>query len=98
MAFGYRFCFLILVSETMKLFEHSLGELQAKVSVGKLPQVRATEIYLGRAIQNILSNAIKFRSDRQLEISFAYRVVDGMNVFSVTDNGMGFEPQHSQRI
>ena len=49
--------------------------------------------------QNLIGNAIKFRSDKPLEIHIsAQRQEEDEWLFAVRDNGMGIEPQFSDRI
>jgi chemotaxis family two-component system sensor kinase Cph1 len=49
-------------------------------------------------LQNLIGNAIKFRSDRPPEIRVAAQRQEGHWLFSVKDNGIGIEPQYSERI
>ncbi|HSV29583.1 MAG TPA: ATP-binding protein [Candidatus Omnitrophota bacterium] len=72
----------------------------ARVMVGDLPVVLAAPVQLTSVFQNLIGNAIKYRHpDRAPEIVVsAVRPSDGMVVFSVTDNGIGIEPQYSQQI
>jgi len=64
-----------------------------------LPQVMGDEIQLVRLMQNLLGNAIKYRSpDRPAEISVsAIRRGDFWTV-SVADNGIGIAPEYHDRI
>jgi len=50
-------------------------------------------------LQNLVSNALKFRSaDRRPEVHLGARRDGARWVFSVRDNGIGIEPQHRERI
>jgi signal transduction histidine kinase len=50
-------------------------------------------------MQNLISNAIKFRRPGVTpEVSIRARVDDETMVLTVADNGIGFEPQYNRRI
>jgi signal transduction histidine kinase len=61
--------------------------------------VLADETQFGQLLQNLISNAIKFRAeDRAPRIRIAAAARDGMWIFSVEDNGIGIEEQYAGRI
>jgi len=63
-----------------------------------LPDIVADASQLGQLFQNLISNAIKFRSEQPPEIHIhAERLPEGW-CFSVRDNGIGIEPQYFERI
>jgi PAS domain S-box-containing protein len=71
----------------------------AEVTYGPLPAVLADETQLIQLFQNLLGNAIKYRSADipQVHVS-AERNTAGKWVFSVQDNGLGIEAQYFERI
>jgi signal transduction histidine kinase len=56
------------------------------------------ELELGQVIQNLISNAVKFRSDQAPRIDISAEREDGMWKFSVADNGIGIDAKFSERI
>jgi len=61
--------------------------------VHDLPPARGNPQMLGRVMHNLLSNAVKFtrgRDARRVVISGSTR--ERENIYSVTDNGVGFDP------
>ena len=55
---------------------------------------------LGQVLQNLISNAIKYR-DKNKETPSVHVTAqerDGWCVFSVVDNGIGIEPQYAEQI
>ena len=62
-------------------------------------QVVGSRVMIGQVIQNIIGNALKYRSsDRSLRISMR-AVRDGRFLkVSIADNGIGFDPHHAERI
>jgi signal transduction histidine kinase len=64
-----------------------------------LPTVYGDKGLLGRLLQNLIGNAIKYRDDqRKPHIRIQAQRKDGDWLFSISDNGIGIEPQHFERI
>jgi signal transduction histidine kinase len=80
-----------------------LESADAAVYSEGLPTVKADRLQLIRLFQNLIDNAVKYRGDSPCEvhISAAKRSTDASDsewVFSVRDNGIGFDPQYAARI
>jgi signal transduction histidine kinase len=60
--------------------------------------VRADGTYLIPLFQNLASNAIKYRNNEPPRIHIGAREVDGELRFSVSDNGIGIDPEYHQQI
>jgi signal transduction histidine kinase len=71
----------------------------AIVAIGDLPTVSGDPIQLRQLLQNLISNALKFRRDGvQHEVTIQAGGEEGMVELSVQDNGIGFDPEHRSRI
>jgi PAS domain S-box-containing protein len=70
----------------------------AVVTSDPLPTLVAVEGQLDQLFQNLISNAIKFSSEKPPEIHIGAERVNNTWLFSVRDNGMGIDPQHAERI
>jgi signal transduction histidine kinase len=71
----------------------------AVVRVGSLPTINADAPQMRQLLQNLISNAIKFRrEDVTPEVDVDSKVESGWVTITVRDNGIGFDPQYSQRI
>jgi len=88
-----------------RAFRTALSNLQgaiqssgAQVEGGELPQVVANDVEMVQLFQNLISNAIKYRSDRAPEIHIGAVKKDRVWIFEVQDNGMGVPPGEQQRI
>lgn len=75
-----------------------LREAGGTVESDPLPRVMADEGQLHQLLQNLVSNAIKFRAEAPPRVRVQARP-DGMRwIFSVSDNGIGIDMQYAQRI
>ncbi len=64
-----------------------------------LPMVRGDRALLRILLQNLVSNALKFRhADRSLVVTITAEVSDGHWQLVVTDTGRGIEPEDAERI
>jgi signal transduction histidine kinase len=64
----------------------------ATFEVGELPAVRGDGRQLGRVIQNLVANSLKYRSDEPPHVKVSAERTDGVWVFTVEDNGIGIPP------
>src|SRR5579871_5664382 len=78
--------------------EASIKETQAKITVGELPVVHAHEIRLVQLFQNLVGNALKYRSSKPPQILINAASKDGNWQFSVQDNGIGIEPRYARQV
>jgi light-regulated signal transduction histidine kinase (bacteriophytochrome) len=70
----------------------------AVVTHDSLPLVRGDARQLLHLFQNLIDNALKFRTQNAPRIHVAAAPTADEWVFSVRDNGMGIEPQHVEGI
>lgn len=63
-----------------------------------LPPVRGEQSLLTAVFQNLIGNAVKFRGEQPPEITVGAERDGADWVFSVTDNGIGIDPQYAERI
>ena len=73
-------------------------EAGAVVSNDPLPTVDADEVQLAQLFQNLIGNALKFRSASVPRIHVGVAEGAGEWTFEVRDNGIGIEPQYYERI
>jgi PAS domain S-box-containing protein len=95
---------LLVVSseEVVKSVVHSLGQLVketgATVEYHYLPPVLADEVQLRQLFQNLIGNAIKFRSDSPPRIIIRSTREGSYVHFEVIDNGIGIDLKYATRI
>ena len=88
----------VAVEQALANLRESLDQSGAEVVCGELPTIKADPTQLVRLFQNLIENAIKFRSDRPLRIDLSATPRDDAWLFSVTDNGIGIEPRHKDQV
>jgi PAS domain S-box-containing protein len=89
----------VVLCDALADFDLVIAETGAKVDVRPLPSVRAEVEPLRRVLQNLLSNALKYRhQDRPPHIQVRSERTGAEWVISVADNGIGFDPAQADRI
>jgi light-regulated signal transduction histidine kinase (bacteriophytochrome) len=76
----------------------SIEQNRAEVTWDPLPVIHAHEIRVVQLLQNLVGNAIKYRSAEppRIHVSAGPRESDWM--FSVEDNGIGIDPEYAQEV
>jgi light-regulated signal transduction histidine kinase (bacteriophytochrome) len=82
------------LSQTRKSIEDS----DATITIKELPSVRADATQMLQVFQNLIGNAIKFRSERPLEIQVEARHDQGFWILSIKDNGIGLDLKQRDKI
>jgi signal transduction histidine kinase len=71
---------------------------RATIEAGELPTVRAEVPLLTAVFQNLVSNALKFRREDPPHVVIEAHRNGEFWEFSVSDNGIGIEPDYAERI
>ncbi|MBD1849779.1 ATP-binding protein [Leptolyngbya sp. ST-U4] len=75
-----------------------IAETEAIVTHDPMPQIVADGTQLMQLFQNLIANAIKFRSSEAPRIHVGVERREEAWLFSVRDNGIGIDPKFSDRI
>ncbi|NEO62605.1 MAG: cyanobacterial phytochrome A, partial [Moorea sp. SIO4G2] len=93
------------LTEVETALDHALANLRGRIretgaviTHDPFPTVMADSTQLMQLFQNLIGNAIKFRSEQPPEIHVGAKRLEDSWLFSVQDNGIGIEPQFSDRI
>ena len=74
-----------------------LGQLN--LIIDELPETYADATFIKQVWINLISNAIKFSSLKSApEIRIGGYTKDDFNVYFISDNGVGFNPEYSQKL
>jgi len=87
-----------VVEQAVANLKIAIEESGASVSYDVLPTVMGDEGQLVQLFQNLIGNAIKFRREEPPKVHIWAGRRDSVVTFSVNDNGIGINPQHSQSI
>ncbi|TET56675.1 MAG: PAS domain-containing sensor histidine kinase [Dehalococcoidia bacterium] len=87
-----------VVEQAVANLKIAIEESGASVSYDVLPTVMGDEGQLVQLFQNLIGNAIKFRGEEPPKVHIWAGRRDSVVTFSVNDNGIGINPQHSQSI
>ncbi|MGE5432632.1 MAG: sensor histidine kinase [Syntrophomonadaceae bacterium] len=88
----------IALDQALKTLEPEITETCARIRKENLPVIRAKTGQIVQLFENLISNAIKFRGDKTPEIHVGCSSRQTEWQFMVKDNGIGIDPQFSQRI
>ncbi len=75
-----------------------IAESNATITCDSLPEIVADNVQIAQLFQNLMDNALKFRGVEPVRIHISAVRRAGEWEFSVSDNGMGIEPQFFDRI
>jgi PAS domain S-box-containing protein len=75
-----------------------IAETGASVTSDSLPTVPGDAGQFTQLLQNLITNAIKFRSNEPPRIHISARHEDGEWLFGVHDNGIGIAPEFFERV
>jgi signal transduction histidine kinase len=88
-----------VTAEVLEDLQEAVRSSGAEVKVGKLPIVSADAPQMRQLMQNLISNALKFRREGVTpEIDISATTEEGWVKLTVRDNGIGFDPQYARRI
>jgi signal transduction histidine kinase len=90
-------CDAALATATANL-STQIAEAGAVIEAGPLPVVRAQLTLMSVVFQNLIGNALKFTGDQPPRIVITAERDGAFWSFSVTDNGIGIEPQYADRV
>jgi chemotaxis family two-component system sensor kinase Cph1 len=86
------------LEKALKNLRSRIEQTGATITHDELPTVMADSTQLMQLFQNLIANAIKFRSEKPPEIHIGVSRSEDQWLFSLSDNGIGIEPRFSDRI
>ncbi len=87
--------------EVLGDLETAIEQAGASVTVGELPTLEAEPMQMRQLLQNLVSNALKFRRDGvvpSVSITATVDAAAGLCELRVADNGIGFDEKYLDRI
>ncbi len=87
-----------VLRSTLAILQQTIEEAGAVVTHDPLPRITGSELHIGQLLQNLVSNAVKYRRSEPPRVHVsAKRDVDSW-LFSVSDNGQGIPPDQFSNI
>lgn len=100
-----------ILTDVLSDLKPMLQDARADISVDRLPTVLCDRSQIRQLLQNLISNALKYRDSSRLpHIQVSARVEpsnagdapgeenNGMTLISIADNGIGFDNEYSEQI
>jgi signal transduction histidine kinase len=88
-----------LAREVVDELEAEREGRSVEVSIGTLPPARADPTLLRQVLTNLVSNAFKYTRERELaRIEIGSDQSDGLPVYFVRDNGVGFDMRYAGKL
>ena len=87
-----------LVEDVLKNLGDHIQESKAIISVGILPEIVGDPVLINQLFQNLISNAIKFKGDKNPEIKISCKQEGNENIFALKDNGIGIKMEYANKI
>lgn len=88
----------VLLNEVVQNIGQVIKETNTVVQYEKLPIIKGDEVLLSELFQNLIGNAIKFANGKPPAIKIDCKKREDHYLFSVKDNGIGFEQKYDNKI
>jgi PAS domain S-box-containing protein len=87
-----------VLDSTLENLKVGIQEANAKIANDPLPKLKVDPTQIAQLFQNLIGNAIKFRSKQTPEIHIGAKKRQDSWLFSIQDNGIGIDPLYTERI
>jgi light-regulated signal transduction histidine kinase (bacteriophytochrome) len=88
-----------IAREAVDVFEATITETGGRIEIDTMPVIEADESQMRQLFQNLIGNALKFRSRETPHIQvFGHLVGKGECEVLVEDNGIGFDQQFAELV
>ncbi len=88
----------LVLEQTLINLKVPIDENKAIITHGSLPTIKGDAELLVLLFQNLISNSIKYRSDKTPKIDISAKKEDNHYLFSIKDNGIGMSTKYLDRI
>ncbi|MBZ2164599.1 PAS domain S-box protein [Methanobacterium spitsbergense] len=76
----------------------SIEDTNAEITYDSLPSIITDKQLMIQLFQNLISNAIKYRSEETPKIHISATKEKNQYLFTIKDNGIGISPEHLEKI
>jgi PAS domain S-box-containing protein len=87
-----------VLKEVLSTLKTAVDESHAQITYSGLPTLITRSVHLRQLFQNLVGNAIKYRSERTPMIAVTAEAAGSEWIFSVEDNGIGIRREYFERV
>jgi PAS domain S-box-containing protein len=87
-----------VLKQVLSNLDFQIKQNKAAISHDPLPEIIADNTQMAQIFQNLISNGIKFHSEKAPKIHISFEKKAKEWLFSVQDNGIGIDPQYYEKI
>jgi PAS domain S-box-containing protein len=87
-----------VLHSTLAILRQAIEEAAATVTHDPLPRIVGSELHIGQLLQNLISNAVKYRRIEAPRVHVSAALAECGWLFSVSDNGQGIPPDQFSNI
>jgi PAS domain S-box-containing protein len=88
----------LVAGKAVENLRTAIEESRAAVTIDRLPTIRGQNAHFVQIFQNLLGNAIKYRTEQAPVIHVSSEREYGLWRISVSDNGIGIDPEYQSTI
>lgn len=88
----------ICLAKILEMFDTGITESGAMVTSDLLPMLRVNEVHIQQLLQNLIGNALKYRSEAPPRIHLSAERDGGVWKLGVADNGIGIDEQYHKQV
>lgn len=89
---------LDVIHDALSAFDMDGSGIETVINAEGVSDVKGDPVLLSHVLQNLVGNAVKFRSDQSPTIRIDARQTNYEISIAVTDNGIGIEPRFADKI
>jgi len=88
-----------LINDILPLYRKQIEEKKARVEFDRLPTIQTYKVPIRQVFQNLISNSLKYqKSGKSALINISCDETEEYWKFSVSDNGIGIDPEYFGKI
>jgi two-component system, chemotaxis family, sensor kinase Cph1 len=88
----------LVIRAVLENLETAIQDGNAEINLTELPVILGTQTDGIQLLQNLISNAIKFRADEPPTVNIPVKIVDNFCQLSISDTGIGIESEYFDDI
>lgn len=86
------------LNDALGALDGKMVETGASIEIGEFPRLTGDRVLLGLVFQNLLGNALKFRSEAAPRIAITVRDAGAAWEVLIRDNGIGIDPEDEEKL